>query len=82
MSALLLQDLDAEGVLRLTLNSPSKRNALSEDMLTALGQAFAEAGENPKVRVIVLAANGPAFCAGHDLKEMTAGRDAPDNGRA
>lgn len=81
MSALLLQDLDAEGVLRLTLNSPSKRNALSEDMLTALGQAFAEAGENPKVRVIVLAANGPAFCAGHDLKEMTAGRDAPDNGR-
>lgn len=82
MSAILLQDLDADGVVRLTLNTPSKRNALSEAMLTALGEAFETAGRDPKVRVIVLAANGPAFCAGHDLKEMTAGRDASDGGRA
>lgn len=82
MSAILLQDLDADGVLRLTLNTPSQRNALSEAMLTALGEAFETAGRDPKVRVIVLAANGPAFCAGHDLKEMTAGRDASDGGRA
>ena len=67
MSAILLQDLDADGVVRLTLNTPSKRNALSEAMLTALGEAFETAGRDPKVRVIVLAANGPAFCAGHDL---------------
>jgi enoyl-CoA hydratase/carnithine racemase len=74
--------LDPDGILRLTLNDVHRRNALSEAMLTQLGTAFAEAGANPQVRVIVLAAHGPAFCAGHDLKEMTAGRDAEDNGRA
>ncbi|WP_281249827.1 enoyl-CoA hydratase [Nioella sediminis] len=74
--------LDHDGILRLTLNDVRRRNALSEAMLTQLGTAFAEAGANPQVRVIVLAAHGPAFCAGHDLKEMTAGRDAEDNGRA
>src|SRR6056297_1546198 len=51
-------------------------------MLAELGRTFAEAGADSSVRVIVLAANGPAFCAGHDLKEMTGGRDAPDRGRA
>ena len=80
--SILLRDLDDDGVLRLTLNAPEKRNALSEDMLTALGSAFAEAGTDPRVRVIVLAANGKAFCAGHDLKEMTAGRAGEDRGRA
>lgn len=80
--SILLRDLDDVGVLRLTLNAPEKRNALSEDMLTALGSAFAEAGTDPHVRVIVLAANGKAFCAGHDLKEMTAGRAGEDRGRA
>ena len=51
-------------------------------MLTALGSAFTEARSNPLVRVIILAANGPAYCAGHDLKEMTAGRTAPDGGKS
>lgn len=51
-------------------------------MLAVLSEAFAEAGENPQVRVVVLAVNGPAYCAGHDLKEMTAGRVAADGGRA
>ncbi|MBK0398539.1 enoyl-CoA hydratase, partial [Limibaculum sp. M0105] len=50
--------------------------------LAILAAAFAEAGADPSVRVVILAANGPAFCAGHDLKEMTAGRSAPDRGRA
>ena len=59
-----------------------RRNALSEAMLTELGAAFADAGANPSVRVVVLAGNGPAFCAGHDLKEMTAGRANPDCGKA
>jgi enoyl-CoA hydratase/carnithine racemase len=82
MSDILLRDLDSDGVLRLTLNDPSRRNALSEAMLATLGTAFVEAGADPEVRVIILAANGPAFCAGHDLKEMTAGRTNPDRGRA
>ncbi|MBO6867041.1 MAG: enoyl-CoA hydratase [Thalassococcus sp.] len=80
--SILLRDLDSDGVLRLTLNDAAKRNALSEAMLTELGTAFDDAGRDPKVRVIVLAANGPAFCAGHDLKEMTAGRTGEDRGRA
>lgn len=79
---ILLSDLSDDGILRLTLNDVKRRNALSEAMLDALGTAFAEAGRNPSVRVIVLAANGPAFCAGHDLKEMTAGRSGPDGGKA
>lgn len=82
MSDILLRDRDAFGILRLTLNDPARRNALSEAMLTKLGMAFASAGEDASVRVIVLAANGPAFCAGHDLKEMTAGRAGDDRGRA
>lgn len=79
---LLLQDLDQDGILRLTLNDPRRRNALSEAMLARLGAALAGAADDPSVRVIVLSANGPAFCAGHDLKELTAGRAAPDRGRA
>ncbi|MDM7932736.1 enoyl-CoA hydratase [Tabrizicola sp.] len=79
---ILLQDIDGDGILRLNLNDTRRRNALSEAMLARLASAFAEAGANPSVRVVVLAATGPAFCAGHDLKELTAGRAAPDRGRA
>jgi enoyl-CoA hydratase/carnithine racemase len=79
---MLLSDLDADGILRLTLDDPSRRNALSEAMMTKLTDAFTDAGADPAVRVIILAANGPAFCAGHDLKEMTAGRAGEDGGRA
>lgn len=82
MTDILLRDLDADGILRLTLNDAGRRNALSEAMLAALGSAFAEAGADPAVRVVILAANGPAFSAGHDLKEMTAGRAGEDRGRA
>jgi enoyl-CoA hydratase/carnithine racemase len=82
LSNILLRDMDSDGVLRLTLNDSARRNALSEAMLAALGAAFAEAGSDSAVRVIILAANGPAFCAGHDLKEMTAGREHADRGRA
>jgi enoyl-CoA hydratase/carnithine racemase len=75
---ILLSETDENGILRLTLNDVKCRNALSKAMLIRLGAAFAKAATNPAVRVVVLAANGPAFCAGHDLKEMTAGRDGPD----
>ena len=81
-SDILLHDLGANGILRLTLNDVGRRNALSEAMLAELRAAFEDAGSDPAVRVIVLAANGPAFCAGHDLKEMTAGRSNNDGGKA
>ncbi len=80
-SDILLSELDKSGILRLTLNDPGRRNALSEAMLSQLTAAISEASETQVVRVMIIAANGPAFCAGHDLKEMTAGRSAPDNGR-
>ncbi|SEL03809.1 Enoyl-CoA hydratase/carnithine racemase [Roseovarius azorensis] len=79
---ILLRASGEDGILRLTLNDAPRRNALSEAMLAALGAALDEAGRDPAVRVIVLAANGSVFCAGHDLKEMTVGRAAPDGGRA
>jgi len=69
LSDILLHDLYANGILRLTLNDVGRRNALSEAMLTELRAAFVDAGSDSAVRVIVLAAIGPAFCAGHDLKE-------------
>jgi len=81
-SDILLKDLDDRGVLRMTMNDPKRRNPLSEAMLETLNEAFVDAGKDPAVRVIILAAVGPVFSAGHDLKEMTAGRDAPDRGRA
>ena len=79
---ILLRELDDAGILRLTLNDTARRNALSEAMLGELGAAFTAAGQDPGVRVIILAATGPAFCAGHDLKEMTAGRAGPEGGKA
>ena len=70
------------GVLRLTLNDSARRNALSDDMLDVLSKVLADAQSDPLVRVIVLAATGPAFCAGHDLKEITRARQSDDRGRA
>jgi enoyl-CoA hydratase/carnithine racemase len=65
----------------LTLDRPDARNALSEAMLTALGDAFAAVAAERSVRAVVLAANGPAFSAGHDMKELTAHRSDADRGR-
>ncbi|MFZ8958890.1 MAG: enoyl-CoA hydratase-related protein, partial [Paracoccaceae bacterium] len=74
--------LDARGILRLTLNDEKRRNALSEAMLNRLLEAIHAAGDDPEVRVVILASRGPAFCAGHDLKELTAARAEGDGGRA
>lgn len=79
---ILIRELDSDGILRLTLNDATRRNPLSEAMLFELGRAFDEVRANPTVRVVILAANGPSFCAGHDLKEMTAGRSGEDRGRS
>jgi enoyl-CoA hydratase/carnithine racemase len=65
-----------------TLNRPQARNSLSEAMLAALSQAFASIAADQSVRAVVLAANGLAFSAGHDLKEITAKRADADGGRA
>lgn len=73
---------DRSGVATLTLNRPEARNALSEAMLDALTVAMAEIATDSSVRAVVLAAEGPVFCAGHDLKEMTAHRADADRGRA
>jgi enoyl-CoA hydratase/carnithine racemase len=63
---------DARGVVRLTLNRPLAFNALSESLLLALQTAIDAIATDASVRVVVLAAAGKAFCAGHDLKEMRA----------
>ncbi len=66
----------------LTLNRPAARNSLSEELLRALTDSLAAIAADTSIRAVVLAANGPAFCAGHDLKELTARRSDPDGGRA
>lgn len=72
---------DAGGVAVLTLNRPQARNSLSEALIAALSEALAAIAADRSVRAVVLGANGPAFCAGHDLKELTAHRSEPDRGR-
>ena len=64
------------GVVRLTLNRPDKRNALSQALLAQLGAALAEVAADPAARVVVLAGRGPAFCAGHDLAELVGRSEA------
>ncbi len=71
-----------DAVARLTMNRPQARNSLSLAMLEQLHDAFDTLGNDPTIHVIVLAGNGSAFCAGHDLKEMTAARASDDGGRA
>src|SRR5262245_1259863 len=73
---------DVDDIALVTLNRPEARNSLSQAMLMALGETFAAISADRKLRAVVFAANGPAFCAGHDLKEVTARRADPDRGRA
>jgi enoyl-CoA hydratase/carnithine racemase len=69
-------------VMVLTLNRPAARNSLSETLLIALGDTLTAIAADRSVRAVVLAANGTAFCAGHDLKELTGRRSDADGGRA
>src|SRR4051794_38888896 len=71
-----------DDIVVLTLNRPDARNTLSEAMLTALRHELAEIAVQRQIRTVVLAANGPAFSAGHDLKELSAHRSDADHGRA
>lgn len=72
---LVLADM-TDGIATLTLNHPEKRNALSRAMLTALRQQLDRIAEDPHARVVVLRAAGPAFSAGHDLREMVGASEA------
>ncbi len=77
----LLHERDGD-IATLVLNRPAARNSLSETLLAALSQSLDEISADKSLRVVVVAANGPAFCAGHDLKELTARRTDADGGRA
>jgi enoyl-CoA hydratase/carnithine racemase len=66
-----LFERDARGVVRLTMNRPANFNALSEEMLTALQAALDRVAADDGVRAVIIAANGKAFCPGHNLKEMS-----------
>ncbi len=68
----LLLRADADGVARLTLNRPRQYNALSLDLMAALQRELDAIRDDPGVKVVVIAAAGPGFCAGHDLKELRA----------
>ncbi len=74
---LVTSERDSRGVITLTLNRPHAFNALSEGMLQALQQALDAIEKDDTARVVVLAASGKAFCAGHDLKEMRAEPSLP-----
>lgn len=67
--------VDANGITTLTLNRPDQFNALSEALLNQLEQMLAEISEDNSVRVVIIKANGRAFCVGHDLKEMRENTD-------
>lgn len=86
-----VRDTDAVEVLRredqgpiavLTLHRPDARNSLSEDLLAALKRELEDIGRSKTLKVVVLAASGGVFCAGHDLKELTSHRADADQGRA
>src|SRR5437764_4577697 len=81
-SPLTLVREDVESIAILALNRPEARNSLSEALLAALVDAFTVIAQEPSVRAVVLAANGSAFSAGHDLKEFKSHRSASDRGRA
>ena len=80
-SPILLRE-DQGGIAVLTLNRPQARNSLSEALLEALGDTLSAITHDRAVRAVVLAALGPAFSAGHDLKELNAHHSEEDRGRA
>ena len=80
-NALIRRD-DRDGIATVTLASPGTLNALSTQMLMALSETMAAIAADDTIRVVILAAEGKAFSAGHDLKEMQACRTTPDGGKA
>ena len=73
---------DQGAICRLKLNAPVALNALSEAMLDRLIDEFGDLANDRTIRAVTISGSGKAFCAGHDLKEMTTGRQSEDGGRA
>ncbi|MEP2530562.1 enoyl-CoA hydratase [Shimia sp.] len=78
----ILQRQDNNAIVTLTMNAPERLNALSDEMLAALQSQLDALAQDTSVRAIIINGAGKAFCAGHDLKQMTAGRQSPDGGKA
>ncbi|MFP7672601.1 enoyl-CoA hydratase [Marivita sp. S0852] len=78
----ILERRDTDAICHLQLNAPDRLNALSDEMLAALQEQLDALHSDSSIRVVVLSGAGKAFCAGHDLKQMTAGRQAEDGGKA
>ena len=78
----ILERCDTNAVAHLRLNAPERLNSLSDEMLAALQSELEAIAADNRVRAVILSGAGKAFCAGHDLKQMTAGRAAEDGGKA
>jgi enoyl-CoA hydratase/carnithine racemase len=78
----ILERRDTDAVARLTMNAPERLNALSDEMLAALQAEFDALREDRSIRAVVISGAGKGFCAGHDIAQMTAGRQAEDGGKA
>ncbi len=78
----ILERNDTGAIAHLTLNAPERLNALSDEMLAALQTELDALRDDRSIRAVILSGAGKAFCAGHDLKQMTAGRQAEDGGKA
>ena len=77
----ILERHDTGAVTRLVMNAPERLNALSDEMLAALQTALNKIADDTTVRMVILSGTGKAFCAGHDLKQMIAGRQSEDGGK-
>lgn len=78
----ILERRDVGAVAQLTMNAPERLNALSDEMIAALHEMLDGIAKDRSIRVVTLSGTGKAFCAGHDLKQMTAGRSNEDGGQA
>lgn len=78
----ILERHDTGAVAHLRMNAPERLNALSDEMIAALQSEFDTLKQDKSIRVVTLSGAGKVFCAGHDLKQMTAGRQAEDGGKA
>lgn len=78
----ILERHDTGAIAHLKMNAPERLNALSDEMLAALQSQIDSLRDDSSVKTVILSGAGKAFCAGHDIRQMTAGRSGPDKGRA
>lgn len=78
----ILERHDKNAVAHLKMNAPERLNALSDEMLAALQAQIDALKDDSSIKAVILSGNGKAFCAGHDIRQMTAGRAAEDKGQS